>query len=179
MEKKKLLLFLLFSFGYLTCFSQEEHEENPEKKHAILFFLGHAHITEGVRTDGKRVVLSVPAWGLDYNYELTEKWAIGLHSDIILENFLVENLSDENVIERSHPIASAFVASYKPGKHFSFLSGFGGEYDKEESFFLIRLGVEYGVDISEDWEFVANIINDLKPSAYNSIGIGVGIARKF
>jgi hypothetical protein len=179
MVKKKLLLLLLFSFGYSICFSQEEPEENPEKRHSVLLLLGHTQIAEGIREEGKKVLLSVPSWGLDYNYELTEKWAIGLHSDIILENFLVENIADESVIERSHPIASSFVASFKPGKNFSFLSGFGGEFAKEGSLFLIRLGVEYGVDISEEWEFVANIINDLKPSAYNSFGIGVGIARKF
>jgi hypothetical protein len=177
---KQKLFFSLLLFFCITYSNAQEHEENKEfteKKHSIALVLGHTQITEGVE-DGNKKWISVPSWGIDYNYEINEKWAIGLHNDIIVESFIVEH-NDGTEIERSSPFASTIVGIFKPCKHFSFVLGAGGEFSKEENLFLIKAGIEYGYRIHENWELVANITNDLKIDAYNSWNIGIGIARKF
>ena len=72
-----------------------------------------------------------------------------------------------------------FVASFKPGKYFSYMLGTGGEFAHTGSFFLVRIGVEYGYHINEKWELNANLINDVKINAYNSFAYGLGITRVF
>ncbi|MCK5815702.1 MAG: hypothetical protein KAH07_07145 [Flavobacteriaceae bacterium] len=179
---KKLLFssfFLLFAI-YINA-QEKEHEESKEhseKKQSIAVLICHTLIAETIEGEGKKRI-SVPSWGIDYNYEINERWAVGLHNDIILETFIVEH-NDGTELERISPIATAVVGMFKPIKNFSLLLGAGGEFSKEEHLFLIKAGVEYGHRILQDnWEVVASLTNDLKINAYSSWNIGFGIARKF
>tara|TARA_R110002012_G_scaffold321809_1_gene551543 strand:+ start:46909 stop:47451 length:543 start_codon:yes stop_codon:yes gene_type:complete len=180
MFKKKAHLIGILIFANCLFIQAQEADEDKPKKHAIQFLLGHTQIQESVHENGNKTWLSVPSFELNYNFELTEKWSIGLHTDIVVEDFSVENYSDENtIIKRSKPIAPAIVTSYKFCNNFSALIGFGGEFSKEENFALVRLGIEYSYEFHEIWELVSNITNDLKIDAYNSFSIGIGVARKF
>ncbi|URM38914.1 hypothetical protein [Flavobacterium anhuiense] len=68
---------------------------------------------------------------------------------------------------------------YKPNEHWSFLLGFGGEFAKEEDFFLTRAGIEYGYELPKGWEIFGTASYDFKWNAYDSWGIGLGIAKNF
>lgn len=180
---RKILLVLFF---YLIGFSEITAQENEEKAfkphHQIGVSINHVHVFEGRDNEGNRKVLSLPAWGLDYTFQFQEKWAIGLHTDFIIEKFKVEkNLAsgdDKETIERSYPIAPALMGIYKPNEHWSFLLGFGGEFAKED-FFLTRAGVEYGYELPKGWEIFGTVSYDFKWNAYDSWGIGLGIAKNF
>lgn len=181
---KIINIFILFGFISNLAMAQEESNspEESEKKHSIALIISHTHVTAGLDPSGGKKWITVPSWGLDYNYEFSDKWAMGIHSDIIFESFAVKKLSgadEAKVLERSSPFASAVMAIYKPFEHFSFQIGMGGEFSKEENFFLIRTAVEYSYRFHEDWEILANITNDYKIDAYNSWALGFGIARKF
>ena len=179
--KNTLLNILLLLFVVFVNAQEKEHEkseEHSEKKHSIAVLVSHTQIAEGIKGEGKKWI-SVPSWGIDYNYEINERWAVGLHNDIIVESFIVEH-SDGTELERSSPIATAVVGMFKPIKNFSLLLGAGGEFSKEENLFLIKAGIEYGHRILQDnWEIIASLTNDLKIDAYNSWNIGFGIARRF
>jgi hypothetical protein len=174
---KTLLLFLLFSSA---AFAQEEDhkEESNERKHSISALLSHTYVSEAV-LEGKISWRALPSIVLDYNYTLSHQWKIGWHNDLVLENFVVERLGGRSEIERKKPLASTIVAGFKPGNHFTYEIGFGGEFETEESFFLTRLGVEYSLEIKENLEFVSNFIYDIKWNAYDSFAIGVGLSKSF
>lgn len=178
-----ILLILLFSFTNIQAQEENKKPEEFHPYHSLGLIISHTHIGEGKKeTDSKTTWLMAPSVGLNYNYKFSKKWAIGLHTDIVIDEYEVkESLKSENVgtIKRSYPIASAVMASYKPGKHFSFMLGAGGEFAKEEDLFLFRAGAEYGYEINEEWEFNANITNDFKIDAYNSFAYGIGITRIF
>jgi len=172
------LLLVFIAFANAQEKEHEESEEKSEKKHSIAVLISHTQIAETVEGEGKKS-LSVPSWGLDYNYEINERWAIGLHNDIIVESFIIEN-SEGTEVERSSPIASAVVGMFKPIKNFSLVLGAGGEFSKEENLFLIKAGVEYShLILHNNWEIIASFSNDFKLDAYNSWSIGFGIGRKF
>jgi hypothetical protein len=142
--------------------------------------MSHTQISQGVQSDGNNKWLSLPSWGINYNYKFSPKWAVGLHTDIVVEDFAVEEhlkSSNGEVLERSYPVATAVMFSYKPGKHFSYMLGSGGEFAHTGNLFLLRVGIEYGYHLSNNWELNANLTNDLKVNAYNSWAIGFGIAR--
>lgn len=106
-------MVILMSIG---CNAQEETIEPGNKgNHRIAIALSHANVSEGVE-NGDSKWLSLPAWGLDYDYWISDKWAIGIHTDIIVEDFEVKtNLDDnEETIERSSPVAPAVVSIFKP-----------------------------------------------------------------
>jgi hypothetical protein len=173
------IVFVLIFLAHHIHAQVDLEKSTHHSKHSISLILSHTQINEGFNEKGEKQWLSLPSWGINYNYSLSTKWALGLHTDIIVEDFKVESvLKNGGTIERSYPIASAFVASYKPGKNFSFLLGAGAEFAHQNNFSLIRTGLEYGTHINHKWEFIANIINDYKFNAYNSWGIGLGVAYK-
>lgn len=153
---------------------------HPNQKLALV--LGHAEVFKGRDAEGKKKMLSLPSWGIDYTYQFSRKWAVGLHTDIIIEKFEVqkslESGAGEETIERSYPIAPALMGIYKPTEHWSFLLGMGGEFAKEENFVLTRAGVEYGVEIRRGWEVSGNLGYDFKWNAYDTWTIGIGILKK-
>ncbi|SRR6056297_540577 len=173
-----VLVLLFFTFGKVSAQDETTPNSKP-KKHAIALVISHTQINEGLDENGEKQWLSLPSWGINYNYYLNKKWALGIHSDIIVEDFVVESLGRSGeTIERSYPIASALVVSYKPGEHFSFMLGTGGEFTKDQSFFMLRLGIEYSYHMNQNWELIANLLNDLKLNGYNSWGVGLGVAYR-
>ena len=68
---------------------------------------------------------------------------------------------------------------HKPNENWSFLLGFEAEFAKEENFFLTRVGVEYGYELPKKWEIFGTFSYDFKWNAYDSWGIGLGIAKNF
>lgn len=182
MHLKTSFYCLLFFFSLLHAVSQEHHPKTFKPHHSVGLFLSHTQISQGIQANGNRKWLSLPSWGINYNFKFNQKWAVGLHIDIVVEDFAVEQhlkSSNNDVLERSYPIASAVMFSYKPGASFSYLLGAGGEFAHSGNLFLVRIGVEYGYHISKKWELNINLTNDLKINAYNSWAIGVGIVRVF
>ena len=181
----KWLIFL--SLLFLACGNQLVAQDKQEKKESEEAFkphstvglvFSHAHVFAGRDENGKKKVLALASWGLDYNYHLSPKWAIGLHTDIIIESFKVEEHGGET-IERSYPIAPALMGIFKPNHRWSVMAGMGGEFAKEENFFLTRLGVEYGAEIRNGWEVFGALAYDIKWSAYDTWVLGLGISKAF
>jgi hypothetical protein len=114
----KTYFYLIFGFLFFLYsgygFSQNvEPKENDSHKHAVAFALSHTYISQG-KIDGNRKWLAAPSLGLNYNFKLNEKWSIGIHNDIIIESFVVENpKNDENLLERDYPISNLIVGTYK------------------------------------------------------------------
>lgn len=173
----RIIVCILFFYA-CPCIAQEQLEESNEGNHRITIALNHANILQGVK-DSQTKLLSVPAWGIDYDYWLTHRWAVGLHTDITLESFEVKtNLSnDEKTITRTSPIAPAFIGIYKPTKHSSFLIGIGAEFTKEENLILNRAGYEWGMELKGNWELGFSVCYDFRWDAYDSFSIGIGISK--
>ena len=170
---------------------QEEHHESNHKKHSIALVISHTHIKSGVKNDTGDNWMALPSFGLNYNYSFNEKLALGLHNDIIIEEFIVEDKNhseeihakNEEVeipgIERGRPIASAVILTYKPHKHIALIAGGGMEFSKHENFALIRFGVEFPFHIPNDWEILGVMAYDINIDAYDSFTFGIGIAKLF
>jgi hypothetical protein len=153
------LISLSMFFAADTIIAQEHHEEKEEAfvpHSSFALMLIHAHALSGSEAVSKKNLV-LPAWKIDFNYRFKSKWSIGLHTDIILESFEVASSKDGKVIERNYPIAPALMASYKLNHDWSFLGGTGGEFAREETFFLTRFGIEYGVEIRNNWEIIGSL----------------------
>lgn len=160
---------------------EKENQAQFKAHHALSVVLSHTQISQGIQQDGERKWLALPSLGLNYNYKFNPKWSMGFHNDIVIEDYQVEDHlrsgGGDRVLERSYPVASALVVGYKPGKSFSYILGVGGEFAQSASFFMVRIGLEYGFHINTKWELNMNLINDLKINGYNSFSYGIGITR--
>lgn len=179
--KAKLILIALLLFLSQPLFSQKENapaineHHGMKGSHRLTFGLGHTHISEG-EVDGKTEWLATPSFALNYDFWLSNKWAIGLQNDLILESFIIES-HDEELIERSYPLATVPVLMFKPGKHLSIIAGVGAEFSKGHTLTMTRLGIEYGWHIPNDFEFGFALVWDGKWNYYNSWGLAITISK--
>ena len=66
--------------------------------------------------------------------------------------------------------------TYRAIKHLGILAGGGFEYAKEETFGLVRLGLEPYLKISHHLELILNLSYDIKIDAYDNWNLGFGVA---
>jgi hypothetical protein len=183
LSKQMALVFALCLAGLNYCQAQEAKTETEEPflpNSQIALILAHAHVFEGRDESGNKQALSLPAWSFDYNYNFHPKWAVGIHTDVIVEKFKVENHTEgheSEEIERNYPVAPAVMGIYKLTHHWSFEAGIGGEFASEGSYGLTRAGVEYSAEISHGWEVFGTVSYDFKWNAYDTWSTGIGIAK--
>lgn len=171
-----LLILTSICLLHFTVLAQEGGEEF--KRHKVLMSLSHTHVPAGVDVDGKKNWITLPSVGLDYDFRITERWGIGLHTDMVVENFKYES-EESAVYERSRPIALVLVGSHRFGEHLMLIAGGGIELAKEENFSLIRLGLDYGWELPKEWELAVSLMNDFKIDAYDSWVLGLGVGKSF
>jgi hypothetical protein len=143
--------------------------------HRLTAGIGHIHVSRG-QVEGQTQWLAMGSWTLNYDHWITDRWAAGLQNDMILETFVVEH-GDDELLERSYPVAVVPVAMYKPGKRFTFVAGAGAEVSHGHSIGLTRLGTEYGVHLPRNYEVGLALVWDNKWSYYNSWGITLCVSR--
>ena len=185
-NKKTIVLLGILTFCSEIGLAQEnlalEEElvegEETEGRHSIGFVMSHTRIGEGRDANGEKEFLTVPSFAIDYNYWLSERFALGLHTDFIYESFIIEVENDE-LIEREFPVAPVVMATYKPGKHWTFGLGFGGEFASDETLFVTRLAVEYLVEIRNGWGVFGSLTQDFRATTYNTTSLGIGIEKRF
>lgn len=201
LKRSIYLLFVLCTFFYGNASAQEhnnhessanEHESHHGKpiKHGISASVNHTMIFNALKDGENPANITLPSFGLNYTYFISEKWRIGLHSDIIIEDFVVKEsaatTSDDDHgggeirgIERGTPIASCIVGIYKPLPYLGLLAGFGREFSSHEDFTVIRFGIEAPYHLPKNWELFGVLTYDINIDAYQSLTYGIGIGKLF
>jgi len=121
----------------------------------------------------------VPTFGLNYDFFFHQKWGVGLHTDILLQQFKVETHGEEEVLVRENPVAICAVGLLKPVPSLMLIAGYGIELEKHENIQLLRLGIEYGFHLPGNWELGFALEFDSKLNTYNSWVFGAGFSKLF
>lgn len=145
--------------------------------HRVTITMENAHIPTKVEIAGASKNLIVPAWGFDYDYWFKPKWAFGLHTNLIMQQYKIEREHDGIKVDRNYPLSIALVGIYKPAEHWNLIAGVGRELENNESFNLLDFGVEYGVELPKEWELSFNLKYEAKINAYDTWLFGIGIGK--
>jgi hypothetical protein len=173
---KPIFLLLLCVFPLQLLAQQEDQQEHEGPvKHRLSFGLGHTRVPSGELLDSDKK-LAFASWTLDYDYHFNERWGIGLETDLILESFVIVRPNEEE-LEREYPFSITPVAQFKPAERWTFLAGLGAEFAPGETLAYTRLGVEYGIEISDKWEVGATLLWDARWDYFNSWGLAIIISR--
>lgn len=188
--KRFLAVSLLVFLSASSLVAQEHGSHTPSgqvyREHnlnnSLGFGLSHTHIFNGV-LNGKPKWTILPSFLLDYDYLVNEKWSVGAHFDMVVENFifkLEEGSESIQFVERSFPVSLVATGSYKVFKYLSVQLGAGGEFVLDgESYSLIRGGIEGEYEVGEYYEVFLNASYDYRFDAYHSLTVGLGIKRFF
>ena len=167
-----VLLLILTSIHQIYAQKQFMDEQEEENGFRIIGIIGHTL----VNNKGLNNVM-VPSWGLDVEYWFNEQWGIGFHNDIEIETFIIKNSKNEEV-ERVNPFVFTLDMLYHFGNGFVLTLGPGVEIEKEESYYLGRVGVEYEKDINKSFYILPNIFLDQRFDGYNTWNVGLGIGMR-
>ncbi len=175
MSKTKLLITLLIFSCSLNTFSQHQTELNDhENAHKLTVVMAHAHIPTAL-DDNKNLI--VPVWGFNYDYVFHHRWGAGIHSELVLQQFKIEDGDEENELIRENPVSLCGVITFKPHHKWTILSGGGVELETKENIAVVKFGVEYGIELINDWELGLSAELDHKINTYSSWMFGVGFSK--
>lgn len=154
----------------------EEEHHSIAGRHRITLGLGHTHPSGGFAgEDTDWLVLA--SWALNYDYWLTDRWAIGLQNDLVVESFVIEE-EDEEELERNRPFAVIASGLYKPLEWLTLIGGIGREFVPDhKDLNLTRFGVELGWHVHPDWEVGGALVWDAKWGYYDSWGLDFAFSR--
>ena len=179
MVMRGLALAALLLLSASPAFAQQHPpaaEPGMRGVHRWTLALGHALVAEA-SVQGEKEWLALASWAIDYDYWLSEKWAVGVQNELVIESFIVEHHEGET-IERNFPVAVVPVVYYKLNDRFSLVGGVGAEFAGETLGFH-RLGGEFGLPIGTKWEIGTALVWDNKWGYYNSWGVSFGVSRLF
>lgn len=179
----KFLKFTTLCFLFISLSVKGQHEEknhNPHESEShfrVSMAIAHTFLPEKTVEGTQNLVL--PSFGLDIEYWMNHRWGIGLHNDLELLNFEVLESHDEVVIEREFPVLITLDALWKPYKEFVVFAGPGIELESNKNYFVFRLGFEYEIPFSENWDLAPVAFYDMRDGAYNTFTFGLGVGYNF
>ena len=167
-----------------------DQHESHHMHHALSGSINHTIIFSGIKNGEAQTSVFVPSFGLNYTYFFNSKWGLGLHNDIILEDFLVKGESSDDavtkstdeeitVIERGRPISMAIMGVYKVIPNLGIMAGAGIEFSSHEDYAVIRFGLEAPVHLPKNWEIFGTLTYDIMINAYTSLTYGIGLVKLF
>lgn len=185
----KLLTALLMLFS-ISLKAQNEHQDatphSAEKeggKHKIAIFTGFTHVSSAFyehETHEESTGKWVPTIGIEYFYDLSEKFMVGAIIDMEFDNYMIK-IHDESEIERANVFVTSLIGVYKITNHFGVFLGPGIETEfsqNSKNFFVLKVGAAYEIDISNGWEISPSISYDWK-NEYATFSYGFGIGKRF
>jgi hypothetical protein len=177
-ERSIMWLIIVFLLSPVVSFAQEEGHEEKETHHRVSIMIAHTHVPKGVSSVTGSGALVIPSWGLNYEYWFNRKWAIGLHNDMEISTYVIE---DENggLLERTRPLIVTVVGIFNPWKGLELITGFGREFEEHQNFWVYRFGIEYELGIGHHWDIAPALTFDVKENLYDSWTLGLVIGKRF
>lgn len=141
--------------------------------------LGHTSLSQGV-VEGRTRWLAVPHWSINVDRWLTDRLAVAVQGDLVIESYKVEHGGAE-LLERAYPVALVPALLWKPWhtRPWAFVGGIGAEIAGGHALALTRLGAEYGVHLGPRHEVGVALVWDNKWSWYNSFGLSFTVTRRW
>jgi len=178
---KKFILLIIFFTTISKAICQHESIGNTTLEHEAPFHklslvMANSLINNNVEENSNTLLL-VPTFGVNYDYFFYKKWGIGLHNDILLQQYKVERHDNNEELLRENPVAVCAMLSFKPHHRWTLFGGYGVELEKHENISLYRFGIEFGVPLKDHWELGFNAEYDHKIKAYSSFMFGVGFSK--
>lgn len=176
------LILLFFVSGFVLHAQHHHpigHEPSPHPAahvphYRVAVLIGHTLI-EGRHVEGS---LFIPSWGLDLEYWPSAKWGIGLHNDLELESFILIGPEGEE-IERMQPLVITADALYQFKKGWIISLGPGIEIERGENYPLVRLGIEWEIEMGKHFDLAPTIFYDQRLDGYHTWSVALGVGKRF
>ena len=176
--KKTILLLIITMLLALHGFAQESQEEGLEERkiHTLALVFGYTHIPSAYVDGHSRSSINAPTIGLDYFLQVSEKWKIGIVTDLEFEKYYVD--FNEEELERERALVTGILVGYEFAKRWSILLGPGVEFEKNRNLFILRSSIEYEFELGNNWGLAPVFNYDFKKE-YSTYSLGITLGKAF
>ena len=183
---KHIIAFVIFLMVILQISNAQHgdevdsklHGDHDDTHHKVTLVMAYSLLKNQI-DENTTNILVVPTFGINYDFMFHHKWGVGLHTDVVLQQFKVEKHDGHETIVRENPVAICAVGLFKPLPPLTFIAGYGIELEKHENIQILRLGVEYGFHLPGNWELGFALEFDSKLNSYNSWVFGAAFSKLF
>ena len=109
--KMKTIMACVLLTGLMESISTSHKVESSRPNHIVLT-IGHSAIPTVLETGAKEKMLLVPTWGLSYEYNISEKFALALKGEIEASNYIISD-EEGSALEREFPVSMSILGTYK------------------------------------------------------------------
>ncbi len=170
-------LFLLIFYSPVYSQDHSEHSEEAFKRHRISFIWGNTLVPAGKNAHNEDSEVFFPTWGLTYEYILSHRFAIGWVNELEMTSYAVEH-GNEAILEREYPFISSIVLIYEPFKGVILHAGPGYEFERNESFFIMKMGADYIFLLPKDFDIGFGFSYDIKNNLYDAWTFGLTLGKR-
>lgn len=182
MMKRTIWLLILLPGFLVSSFGQEEagsQEDGPQEERHHRHTLAIGGGTTFIRLAGQLGTsqasgIFVPSIDADYTLHLNPHWALGLMWAYEPYHYMII----DSQVERENAMNMALVGKYYFGRHWAVLLGGGMEIEPHQNLALVRVGIEYAIELKSKWELIPTLHFDLKEN-YDTWTFTLTFARKF
>lgn len=168
------LILLLISF---PTFIYSQHEDEGHFKHNhVVVTMGNSLIP--VIEEGENNTILIPTWGLSYEYLFNEHFGVGWKNELEISNYVLEDAAG-NEVSREYPLASSIIFIYNPIEGFGIFVGPGIEFESEENFYLLSIGISYEWELPKYFDISPELSYELKNGHTGAFSFGLGIGYRF
>jgi len=153
----------------------QESDKEEAKPHKIALVLGVTHIPDAFEEGQFEKAVYVPTIGMDYFYQLDEKWKLGLAIDLELGNYLVD--FNREPLSRENALVTVTLAGFEILSGWGILVGPGMEFEKNKNLFIFRIGTEYEFELGNDWGLFPSLNYDFKKE-YSTWDFSIGLSKR-
>jgi len=166
----------------MSTFTLGQHEEEPHDDHAILHhkvsvIAGYGLIRGALNQEGKTQTKVIPVFAVDYDYWFNHKWAVGLHSDIELSSYSIEE-NHQEYLERNYAFLISAVGTYEILPGWAVFAGPGYEIETHENFAVLRIGTDIAKTFENGWGAAFVIGYDIK-EVNSMLNLGLAVSKRF
>ncbi len=178
MKTFSVLFSLLLIITTWACgqHESETHDDSHFQHHRLALFTGYGLIPGAINESGKEQVKVIPVLGIDYEYWFNHKIALGLHNDLELASYSVEN-EKEKYLEREYAFVTALVFLYEPLRGLTFFAGPGYEFEKNHNFAVFKIGTDLTKSFKQGWSTGITLSYDVK-EVNSSFSFGLCIGKR-
>ena len=155
-----------------------EGEHHVFKPWRVGFGIGHSYLPSGSHSGSDIKVLVIPTIGLDLQYWFNPKFGLALKNEFEIISYVIES-EDGDEIETEYPLISVLVGMYKLKNGPTFYLGAGIEYEKSHSFFIVKAGIEYELEIGRHWDVTPEFYYFNKDADFGGIGFAITFGKRF
>ena len=183
---RKITLIICLSVVSYGLFAQGVHSSKIEhqiSQHEIDVFIGNTHIPEA-SLENSTTTLILPNIGLNYRYWFDDHFALGFYNNLIIRTFVINSDSHQDLETAEGTVFRTkldkpIVGIFKPWKNLSLYAGPGIQLSKTQSLFVIRIGMDYGISLSNEWYLSPRFTFDNLGGDIEGYTFGLGVSKRF